>query len=122
MRYPTYKVTLDRGGESAVEEFEVYIDLMLDEADSLLKWTGMTWNDWVGAVDKREPDALRFLYWLARKRADRPIDGKFSSINFYLHQLTNELSDPGDMFTLAAEPDVEGTAADPTEGVETVSN
>lgn len=121
MRYPTFEVVLVHNDDTPDEKFEVYIDLMLDEADSLMRWTGMTWGQWVGAVDRNEPDALRFLYWLGRKRSGNPIDGKFSDITFWLHNLSKELSDPGD-FQADEEPATELTGPDPTEGDATASS
>lgn len=121
MRYPTYEVTLahpDTGEKDEV--FSVYIDLMLDEADALMRWTGQTWNEWLAGTQKNDPDSLRFLYWLGRKRAGDPVEGKFSDITFWLHALTVDVSDPGDFGDTSDEPIVM-TGADPTEGVETAS-
>jgi hypothetical protein len=123
VKFPTYKVTLSHPDTGAPdEEFDVYVDLMLDEADVLASKTSAqyTWAEWLQAVDNREPDALRFMYWLARKRTGNPIDGKFSDISFWLHAFSTQLSDPGDF---ADEPDeaivLEGP--DPTEGDATES-
>ena len=122
MKYPTYRVVLthDDTGEPD-ETFDVYVDLMLDEADALMRWTGMTWGKWLtAAVAEKEPDALRFFYWLARKRAGRPIEGNFSDITFWLHALTFDVVDLGDMAD-DEDADLTLTGPDPTPGVETES-
>lgn len=120
-KYPTYLVSLARPeSDEETETYEVYVDLMLDEADALMQWTGLAWGKWLAAAQRNDPDALRFLYWLARKRAGKPIEGKFSEINFWLHALTVDLVDRGDFGDDEPET-IELTDADPTEGVETES-
>lgn len=123
MKYPTYKVNLtDPDHPEAMQEWEVYSDLMLDEADVLTNYTAKqyTWREWLVAVDEREPDALRFMYWLCRKRAGNPVEGTFSSITFYLHAMTVDLLDAGDFATeVEANEPIELSGPGPTEGVET---
>jgi hypothetical protein len=118
MKFPTFQVTLTHPGDEPDEKYEVYLDLMLDEADALLKWTGLTWQSWLAAVDSNEPDALRFLYWLARKRAGNPVTEKFSDITFWLHSLTREIVDEGDFGPVEAES-LELTGPDPTQDAAT---
>jgi hypothetical protein len=123
VKYPTYEVVLTHPDSAAPDEkYLVYVDLMLDEADALLRWTGMTWREWLPSIDERNPDALRFLYWLCRKRAGNPIDGKFSDISFWLHAMSSTVADAGDFAPEEKEPELKVEGADPTEGVETESN
>lgn len=122
MRFPTYTVTLEHSDTGAEPEvFDVYVDLMLDEADMLLRSTGLTWRDWLTGIDAGKPDALRFVYWLARKRAGDPVEEKFSEITFWLHALSTTVKDPGD-FGQDDAPSTELVGPDPTEGVETASS
>lgn len=122
LTYPTYRVEL-AGDEPEVFE-AVYVDLMLGEADRLMQWTGLTWTQWLQGVDDRVPDALRFMYWLSRSRAGRPVEGKFSDIEFYLHAMTVTLVDAGD-FAPADDAGGQGTpevtGPDPTQGGQTES-
>lgn len=124
MKFPTYEVVLSHpDSDEPDEQFEVYSDLMLDEAEVLSSKTKeqYTWREWLVGVDNKEPDALRFMYWLARKRAGNPLECKFSEITFWMHAISVQVADLGDFGELDDGPIVLD-GPDPTEGVETDSD
>lgn len=130
MKFHTLRVTFEMA-DGTKESFEVYMDLMLDEADYLSTYANLPqrpddlstnpyWR-WLDGIDERNPDALRFLYWLGRKRSGNPYDGKFTAIDFWLNQVVVERVDGGDVLPDPDKPQPE-ESPDPTEGAETPSD
>jgi len=58
--------------------------MMLSEADDCERLTGWTVNEWDKALMDNRANAVRFAYWLGRKRAGNPVEGDFADIEFDL--------------------------------------
>lgn len=79
----------------------------LSEADELKRLTGWSRSEWITALFEDHPDAIRFAWMLANRRAGTPLEAKFSDIDFDLADLKVEIND--------TEParDVDGVEGDP---------
>lgn len=65
------------------ERYELDLTQFLtSDADALLKATGWRKQEWIQELLTEHPDAIRFAYWLARKRSDRPLEMSFRDIDF----------------------------------------
>jgi len=58
--------------------------MMLSEADDCERLTGWTVGEWDKALMDNRANAVRFAYWLGRKRAGNPVEGDFADIEFDL--------------------------------------
>lgn len=85
----------------------------LSEADELKRLTGWSRSEWITALFEDHPDAIRYAWMLASRRAGEPLDVKFSDIDFDLADLKVEINEPevtevadGDDPDLPTSPDV----------------
>lgn len=62
--------------------------MMLREVDQLEKLTGWTVNEWAQALLDNRSNAVRFAYWLGRRRQGQPIDGRFSDIDLDMGEIS----------------------------------
>ncbi len=54
----------------------------LSEADDLVRLTGWNNEEWIEHLNRDHPDALRFAWMIANKRAGEPLAEKFHEIDF----------------------------------------
>lgn len=85
-----YKFTLgDVERELDMESFR------LSEADELLRATGWDYAEWRTELRNMHPDAVRFAWLLANRRAGTPLEVPFREIDFdYKDFLTARVDDP----------------------------
>jgi hypothetical protein len=57
---------------------------LLSEADELKRLTGWSRQEWLTALFDDHPDAIRFAWMVANRRAGSPLPGAFKDIDFDL--------------------------------------
>lgn len=68
--------------------------LMMDEAIELQKLTGMSPRAWVDALAQDDPLAVRYAFYIARKRADDEVAFRDVNVNLFAMSI-EEIPEPG---------------------------
>ena len=84
------------------------------EAIELKKVTGLTFMDWIGGLEKFEPESIRFMVWLSLSRAGARPEVRYSEFDFDMLEVVNTMVDPDAEPAVDVEPDPT-TLAEPTQ-------
>ena len=79
---------------------------LMSELRDLEKYLGWSWDDWIAALGRQDPDALTYSWWLACKRAGNPLDVPPRQVDFRYGDLLVELvPDPEQAASAGDDPD-----------------